>query len=197
MKTTMQTLLMYKALYKHYEYTYNPRKTIGVHLRLDDVCGRTDYDGTYSTEYYAQKLNNHNIAIDLGEEHEYGNSKNIYIPGWGRHYNPYDSQAPIEEKRIDAVIQQVREKYPEHQVVLVASPIGDIHLPYPVLRSEDTDKDLYFLSRCDVLICSRSLFCFSAVYMGSYSDVYIPMWGHIAATGLTSMYDRSRLNYFY
>ena len=197
MKTTMQTILMYKALDKHFVYQYTPAKTIGVHLRLDDVCDRTDYDGSYSTEYYANKLNTGNITIDLGEEHEYGNSKNIWIPGWCRQYNPYDCQAPIADSKISAIIEKVRIKYPDHQVVIVASPIGNINLPYPVVRSEDIDKDLYFLSRCDVLICSRSLYCFSAVYFGNWRDVYIPMWGHLSATGLTSKYDQSKLNYFY
>ena len=136
------------------------KRIIGVHLRLDDVIDRTDYDGSYCTEYYRNKLNNGNIDINLEEEHEFGKTKNIYIPSWGRYYNPYD-------------------------------PKGEINLPYPCIRSNNIDQDLYYLCNCNVLICSRSLYCFSAVYLGNATEIYIPMWGHIAGTGLTSKFDKN------
>ena len=173
------------------------KKTICVHLRLDDVTSRTDYDGRYSTEYYCEKLNKGNIDINLQEEHLFGVSKNIHIPSWGRCYNPYDCQAPIPESRILTIIDQAREKYPDHTVVVVASPIGEINLPYTCIRSDNTDQDLYYLCNADVLICSRSLYCFSSVYLGNATEIYIPMWGHIAGTGLMTKFDESKLTYWF
>jgi len=167
------------------------RKKIGIHLRLDDVSSRQDYNGSYCVEYYREKLNKGNININLDEEHEFGKTKNIHIPSWGRQYNPYDCQAPIDEKRLEPIISQVREKYPEHEVIIVASPQGTIKLPYPCIRSANMDQDLYYLCNCDVIICSRSLYCFSSVYLGNATEIYIPMWGHIAGTGLTSKYDQN------
>jgi len=144
-----------------------------------------------STEYYRDKVNAGNINIDLEDERRYFERRGIAIDGWGRHYNTHDCQAPIAEHRIQEFINKAKSKYPEHQVVIVASPIGKIELPYPTIRNKDTDMDLTFLCNCDVVICSRSLYCFSSLYLGKASEVFLPMWGHIAGTGLMSKYDKN------
>jgi hypothetical protein len=172
------------------------KKFIGVHLRLDDVSGREDYDGSICAEYYREKLNNGNIEINLAEEHEFGKSKGVYIPSWGRTYNKYDCQAPIAEEKIQRVIGQVREKYPDHDVVIIASPKGEINFPYQCVRSDNIDEDLYYLCNCDVLICSRSLYCFASVYLGNAQEIYLPLWGHIVGTGLSTKYDETKICYY-
>lgn len=202
---------MSKILYelieeKKYVYSELPsfkgfKKTIAVHLRLEDVChDRSHYNGSYSTEYYREKLNNGNININLEEERLFFEKKGIYIQGYGRHYNPYDCQAPISESKIQEYIDLALIKYPAHDVVLVSSPLtmSKIKLPYPIIASNDIDRDLAFLCNCDVLICSKSLYCFSSVYLGKASEVIIPMWGHITGTGLTSKYDQTtNITYVY
>ena len=96
------------------------------------------------------------------------------------------------------MIDKAQEKYPQHEVIIVASPSGnEIRLPYKCIRSNDQDFDLFLLCNCNVLIGSRSLFCFSSTYLGFAQDIYIPMWGHIAGTGLTTKYDEANLNYWY
>jgi hypothetical protein len=50
---------------------------------------------------------------------------------------------------------------------------------------------LYYLCNSEILICSRSLYCFCSVYLWNAKEVYIPMWGHIAGTGLTTKYDKN------
>jgi len=173
-------------------------KKIGVHLRLDDVVDRPDYNGIYCTEYYRDKLNNGNINIDLEEERQYCAKRGIQIDGWGRYYNHYDCQAPINETRVQLMIDIALQKYSDHEVVIVASTIGTINLPYPQIRSGDMDEDLAVLCNCDVLICSRSLYCFCSVYLGNATEIYIPMWGHIAGTGLMSKYDQTKnITYWY
>jgi len=167
------------------------KKTIGLHLRLDDVCTRHDYNGMLSAEYYRDRLNSGKINIDLEDERRYFEKRGIYIGGWGREYNTHDCQAPIDENRIQHFINIVKAKYPDHNVVIVASPLGNVGLPYQTIRSKDSDMDLSFLCNCDVIICSRSLYCFSSVYLGKATEIYLPMWGHIAGTGLMSKYDKS------
>ena len=178
-------------------FSENPNKTIALHLRLDDVVARFDYDGIHSAEYYRDRLNADTIRIDLENEQAFFQNRGITIKGCGRHFNPYDCQAPIAEERIQTIIDQATEKYPDHKVVIVASPLGEINLPYPTIRSDDLDKDLAFLCQADVVICSRSLYCFSSVYLGNAREVFIPMWGHVAGTGLMSKYDHANLTYFF
>ena len=167
------------------------KKTIGVHLRLDDVSTRQDYNGMLSAEYYRDRLNSGNINIDLEDERLFFEKRGIAIGGWGRYYNTHDCQAPIAEYRVQTFINSAKAKYPHHNVVIVASPIGNVGLPYPMIRSKDADMDLTFLCNCDVIICSRSLYCFSSLYLGKATEIFLPMWGHVAGTGLMSKYDKS------
>ena len=170
------------------------KKTIAVHMRLDDVMTRSPYDGIYSTQYYRSKLNNDNIAINLEEEKKYFDDHYfLHIPGSGRHYNPYDCQAPIPEDIVQRYIDLIKQKYPYHDVVIVTSPNGKetVKLPYKVISNNNIDVDLYILSKADVILCSKSLFCFSALYFGQARERFIPMWGHIAGTGLTTKYDKN------
>ena len=188
MRDILDTLIIKK------EYAFSGtdfKKTIAVHLRLDDVSTRPDYNGMISTEYYRDKINTGSINIDLEDERRYFERRGIAIGGWGRYYNTHDCQAPIAEDRIQGFINLAAAKYPEHQIVVVASPIGDVNLPYPTIRNKDADMDLTFLCNCDVVICSRSLYCFSAVYLGKATEIFLPMWGHIAGTGLMSKYDKN------
>lgn len=189
------------ASIEKYPLLENAKKTICIHLRLDDVTDRFDYDGHHSTLYYSWKLDTDNIKIDLNEEVEWGHQCGVHMQGYGRHFNSYDCQAPLSKDKLKPIIDDVTKLYPHHRIVVISSPKGQIDLPedckYEHICSTDPSLDLWFLCQADVLICSRSLFCFSAVYCGKSIDTYVPMWGHIAGTGLTSKYDEIGLNYFY
>lgn len=171
------------------------KKTIAVHLRLDDVVDRMYYDGIHSTEYYRNKIDTENIGINLIDEKLFFLKRDIDIPGPGRHYNPYDCQAPIEPSKLQKYIDDVQKIYPEHEVIIVTSPISKVDLPYRVIQNRDPDLDIFIMSKADVLITSKSLFCFSAMYFGNPDQKrFIPMWGHIAGTGLTSKHDKTTNN---
>ncbi len=173
-------------------------QTIAVHLRLDDVVNRACYNGVYSSEYYRQRLNSGDVVIDLEDEREFFMRRGINIPGWGRDYNPYDCQAPIADSLIMHYINMAQKKYPNHEVIIVTSPSSNTKLPFKVIKSQDMDIDLLILSKADVLICSKSLFCFTSVYFNSATEIFLPMWGHIAGTGLTSKYDKTKnITYLY
>lgn len=178
-------------------------KTICIHLRLEDVTERFDYDGSHCATYYANKLNTGKISINIDEELQWGSERGIGIQGYGRNYSAYDCQAPISKEKLRPVVEEVLKKYPDHRILVVSSPSSSDFLDgitekeYTNISSEDPSIDLWTLCQADVLICSRSLFCFSALYCGNAKDIYVPMWGHIAGTGLTSKYDNTNLHYFY
>lgn len=169
----------------------NFKKTIAVHLRLDDIVNRMPYSGIHSTEYYREKLNRDQINIDLEDERLFFEKRGIAVPGWGREYNPYDCQAPIPENIVQKYIDQAKEKYPDHEVVIVTSPISKHTLPYRTM-SGNPDIDLLVMANADVLILSKSSFSFVSLYFSEATEVFIPMWGHIAGAGLTSKYDNNK-----
>ena len=169
----------------------NFKKTIVVHLRLDDIVNRMPYDGIHSTEYYRERLNTGCINIDLEDERLFFEKRGISVPGWGREYNPYDCQAPIPENIVQQYIDQAQEKYPDHEVVIVTSPISKHTLPYRTI-SGNPDIDLLVMANADVLILSKSSFAFVSLYFSEATEVFIPMWGHIAGAGLTSKYDNNK-----
>ncbi len=174
------------------------KETIAVHLRLDDVIERQDYNGIFSSQYYREKIESGRVNIDLEDERLFFQQKGISIPGWNREYNPYDCQAPIPEQQVEFYIEMAKKKYPNHDVIIVTSPNSKTNLPYKVIQSPNTDTDLIILSKADVLICSRSLFCFTSVYFSKATEIFLPMWGHIAGTGLTSAYDHNKnITYLY
>ena len=67
----------------------NFKKTIALHLRLDDVSERGPYPGKPGCEYYKNKLETGNTKIDLDEESSFFHEKGLYCPGWNRHFNPF------------------------------------------------------------------------------------------------------------
>jgi len=177
-----------------YELNYNWKKTICIHLRLDDVDfnNRIDYDGEISSGFYRKCLNNNINNINVNDELSY--YKSI---GLNDKLNLYNAQSPLSDEKLKPIIKKCTDKYPEHEVIIVCSPIGDITLPYKTIRSNDENFDLYCLIHSDILICSRSTYALTAAYLHMGTEIHIPMWGHFATTGMTSKYDKSNLNYFY
>ena len=47
-----------KAIIKKYDVPFNPKKTILVHLRLDDVRGSGDYDGSICANHFRKNIDN-------------------------------------------------------------------------------------------------------------------------------------------
>jgi hypothetical protein len=157
------------------------RKTIGIHLRLGDVAEQPDYDGSVCGDYYRNIINQKDIVSGI-------------VQNWETLYN---LQRPLSKWKLERVINEAREKYPDHKIVIITGP-GENNLPfdYPVVSHDDPDNDLKFLCSCDVLILSRSTFSLVAAFMGSASEIWCPVWGHFVCTGLDTCFDNSRFNYF-
>jgi hypothetical protein len=179
------------ALSRNYNITFNPKETILVHLRLDDVdfINRIDYDGQYSLNYYANKINTNNL--DYSDENQYYYNCNIT-----KDHNLYNAQAPIGDDKIINIVNNILKRKPNYRVQIITSPIGNVTLPYSVIRSSDPSLDLFYLCNCETVILSRSTFALSTLYFARAKEVWIPKWGYVSSMGLETDYNKSNYNYF-
>jgi hypothetical protein len=160
-------------------------KTILVHLRLDDVAHRPDYDGSICSDYYKNKIRSQEeCMLELYD-------------GNGNH------QAPLSKQKLDCMIQKAQREFRDYKVVFITSPTSDtsyLEYDYGVIRSPDENLDLYFLTMCKVVILSRSTFALSSMFFNKNKlKTYIPLWGHFVCCGLDTVYDRndpSKIEYF-
>jgi hypothetical protein len=164
-----------------YSIPFTPEKTILVHLRMGDVKDRQDYDGSICSNHYKNRIDNDNQSI-----------QGIAILG---HAN---MQTPLDRHKVENAISEAKEKYPDHEVVIVTAP-GDYNIDYPYrcIRSDDESYDMFLLCNADVLILSRSTFSLSAAFLGMAREIWCPLWGHFICTGLYTKYDNSKFNYFF
>ena len=164
---------------------FNPKKSILVHLRMGDVKDREDYNGEICSTYYKNRINNDEQMIQGIRNLGYCNM-----------------QTPLARHKIELAISQSKEKYPEHEIIIITQP-GDyeINYPYRCIRSDNENYDLYLLCNADVLIMSRSTFSLAAVFLGKAREIWCPLWGHFVTTGLNTKYDNlntlMKTNYFY
>jgi len=180
-KTMRQQILNAVSQTNSHSLPFNPEKTILVHLRLGDVKDRADYDGSFCSNYYKNRIDNNNQSI-----------QGIATLGY------CNMQTPLAKDKVELAISQAKQKYPEHEVIMVTSP-GDYEIDYPYrcIRSNDENHDMFLLCNADVLILSRSTFSLAAAFMGIAREVWCPLWGHFVCTGLYTKYDNSRFNYFF
>ena len=180
-KTMRQQILNAAIQNNSHILPFNPEKTILVHLRLGDVKDRADYDGSLCSNYYKNRIDNNNQSI-----------QGIATLGY------CNMQTPLAKHKVELAIIQAKQKYPEHEVIMVTSP-GDyeINYPYRCIRSNDESYDMFLLCNADVLILSRSTFSLVAAFMGIAREVWCPLWGHFVCTGLYTKYDNSKFNYFF
>jgi len=179
------------ALIKKYAINFNPYQTILVHLRLDDVNfdNRIDYDGSFSLNYYANKINSTNF--DYSDETQYYINNGII-----KDYDLYNCQAPIMDNKIESIINKIKIKHPKYKVLIVTSPIGKVTLNYPIIRSNDPSEDLFYLCNCEIVILSRSTFSLTSLYLSRAKEFWIPTWGYVSSIGLKTNYCKSKFNYF-
>ena len=161
---------------------FDINKTILVHLRLDDVTHRPDYDGSICSNYYKNKIkNNENCFVEF--------------------YDTINNQAPLSKTKLENIINKAKNEFMGYKVILISSPNSDTSfLDYEVIKSNDENLDLYFLTMCKVVILSRSTFAFSSMFFNNNKiKTYIPLWGHFVCCGLDTIYDKndfSKIEYF-
>lgn len=176
------------AITKNYisNIPFNPNETILIHLRLDDVKNNSDYNGFHCADHFRKSINNNIITTNKTSEE----IQNIY---------PYNNmQAPLSKLKIETQVNKLKEKYPNHEVIIITNPNENtIEYPYRVISSNDESYDLYLLSNCEIVILSRSTYSLSSLFFNNIQkEVYIPLWGHIPCLGLFTKYDNTNYNYF-
>ena len=194
----MSLYLQSEIIKKNFIVPKNWRKRVCIHLRLDDcVKGQhsIDYDGRTGHNFFVEKINNDNSKWNWsGDYEEYFRKNNIKIIGRGK--STY--QSPIPYNRIETLIDSLKKEYINHEIVIVASPIGgEIPLNYKHIRSKDPDLDLFYMIYNDVLVCSRSTFSMVAAFFHQGSKIIIPKWGYSGASGLESKCDKSGILFYY
>ena len=178
------TNLFFKNLSSAYTIPFDVNKTILVHLRLDDVANRPDYDGSICSNYYKNKIKNNEYCFC-------------------EFYDTINNQAPLSKIKLDNIINKAKQEFTDYKVILITSPISDttyLNYDYEVIKSNDENLDLYLLTMCKVVILSRSTFSLSSVfYNNDKIKTYIPLWGHFVSCGLDTIYDKnsdSKIEYF-
>lgn len=194
---------------KGYNIDYDWKKTICLHLRLDDIYynsngrgnnSRFEYNGTYSSQYYINKINSDNNITNEKEKIDFLKS---VIPIQEQKIHPnitnYDTQTIMNNNLLKNIINKIKKNNPEHKILIIASPNGKIEIDCDYLiRTNDPNYDLFCMINSDILICSKSNFSLTAAFFHKGSQIYIPMWGHFASMGFQSKYDKNKnIQYVY
>ena len=175
----------FSSISPRFSIPLDPKKTIAVHLRLDDVHDWWDYNGTASANYYRDLIQRDASLDEMSHVHTYGEYPNI--------------QAPIPMDRVEIQIQDAKRRYPDHEVVIISSPKTRelIQTNYRVLCNEDESHDLFLLCVSDVVILSRSTFAICSLLFGNHSRVYAPLWGQLTYYGFYTKFHRDSEHFSY
>ncbi len=170
----------------NYRVPFDIKKTIIVHLRLDDGRGFPDYDGLHCAHHFRKNIDDDKFA---------DNCTDAQIKSINPHCN---RQSPLSKYKLDYIINIAKLKYPTHEVILITNPGENTdEYPYRCIQNVDESFDLYLLCNCEVVVLSRSNFALSSLFFNSMAnDVYIPLWGHLPCYGLFTKYDNTSFHYF-
>ena len=156
---------------KNYLLPFDSEKTILVHLRLDDKHDCIEYNPLDISNEYKNIIDNEYVTDNLPQTL---------------------GQSPIDEDKISIIIDNIKQQISDYEVVIITSPTSKHNLPYKTICSDDESYDLYLLSKCRLMIGSRSNFSFSSLLFGEYSFSLYPLWEHAVCFGLTTKYDKTQ-----
>lgn len=158
------------AKIRGYNIPYDSKKSIVVHLRLDDRQNYfvSDKDRENYSNNFRNIINNDDV--------------NFKFPGFG-------GQSAICENKIKEIIERVSIIYKDYEVIIITN--GEHNLPYKTIRNDDESYDLFLLCNSEILIGSMSTFSFCSVMFGNHQYVYYPLWDHFVLFGITTKYDKT------
>ena len=164
--------------YNDVNYDFN--NSIFCHLRLDDVSHKTDYDGSICSKYYKLLLENNKLCHN-------------------KFYEYVNNHSPLSNEKINTMINDVKNIYPNNKLYMVTSPISNTDFnKYEIISNLDVDKDLFILCNSEKSILSRSLFALSSLFFSKPKEYcYLPSWGYFITCGLNTKYDNNNLKYIY
>jgi len=169
----------------NYEIPFDPKKTILIHLRLEDVKARPDYDGSVCANHFKNHI-------------ESGLIPDVEFDVKFRQTHPeFNNQSPLPPIKIKKVIEEVLINKPNHEVIIVTNPGEYIpELPYRYISNDDPCYDLFLLCNSETVILSRSNFALSSLFFGIADDVHLPLWGQMTCFGLYTKFDKTNFKYF-
>jgi hypothetical protein len=173
-----------KAKILNYEIPFDPKNTILIHHRLEDVRHRPDYDGSECANFMKGKIENNEIPDNT-------------VLSTTTPPPMCQIQAPLSTEKLKKIVDLVLKDKPNHEVILITNPNENINdLPYRYISSHDEFYDLFLLCNSETLILSRSNYALSSLFFGKAKNVHIPLWGHIPCYGLYTKYDNNNFKYF-
>ena len=173
--------LDFKELNNFYcDVNYDFNDSIFCHLRLDDVSHKKDYDGKLCSTYYKLLIENDK-------------------PCNNKFYEYVNNHSPLSNIKINTMIKDVKNIYPDNKLYMVTSPISDVEFKeYEIISNSDVDKDLFILCNSKRSILSRSLFALSSLFFSEPKQYcYLPSWGFFVVCGLNTKYDNNNFKYIY
>jgi hypothetical protein len=185
-KNAFRENLISRANEKGYDIPFDPKKTILVHLRLEDVKDRPQYDGRVCANHFKSYIENGQIPDEA------------FDGEFRKTYPYYNAQAPMDPNTVKSIIDKVLIDKPDHEVIIITNPNEYVsELPYRYISHDDYCHDLFLLCNSETLILSKSNFALSALFFGIAQDVHLPLWGQMTCFGLYTKFDKTNFKYFY
>ena len=159
---------------------YNFNDSIFCHLRLDDVSHKQDFDGTICSKYYKLLIENDK-------------------PTPNKFYQYINNHSPLSNEKINTMINDVKNIYPDNKLYMVTSPISDTDFnEYEIISNSDVDKDLFILCNSKKSLLSRSMYALSSLFFSKPKEYcYLPSWGFFVTCGLNTKFDNNNFKYIY
>jgi hypothetical protein len=172
--------LDFKDLNDYYDISYDFNNSIFCHLRLDDVAHKKDYDGSICSKYYKLLIENNK-------------------PCTNKFYEYVNNHSPLSKDKINMMMYDAKNIYPNDKIYLVTSPISDTeYTEYEIISNIDVDKDLFILCNSKKSILSRSLYALASLFFSKPKEYcYLPSWGFFVTCGLNTKYDHNEFKFIY
>ena len=164
--------------YNDIPYDFN--NSIFCHLRLDDVSLKRDYDGSICSRYYKLLVENDKPCVNS-------------------FYDRINNHSPLSNEKINMMIDDAKNNYPDDKIYMVTSPISDTDFnKYDIISNDDVDKDLFILCNSKKSILSRSMYALTSLFFSKPKEYcYLPSWGYFVTCGLNTKYDYNRFKFIY
>jgi len=190
----MKKRFMQRAKEKGYEVPFDSQKTILIHLRLEDVSNKPDYDWMKTANDFRNQIENglipdNKFNQDVFKKYHSEIKDRFHVEG----------QSSISPNKIKKCLDNVLKYKPEYEVVVVTNPgenLSFLPFKFKYISNQDECYDLFMLCSSETVIFSRSNFALSSLFFGIQKDVYLPLWNHVPCYGLYSKYDKTNFKYF-
>jgi len=120
-------------------------------------------------------------------------------PTPNKFYEFINNHSPLSNQKINMMINDVKNIYPNNKLYMVTSPISNTDFnEYEIISNSDVDKDLFILCNSKRSILSRSMYALTSLFFSKPKEYcYLPSWGFFVTCGLNTKYDYNNFKYIY